>query len=61
MKKRTFNWVAAIIILALVWMAVMLAVWTLGFLVKIFLYALILAVVTFLVIKIYRRFKQSNN
>lgn len=61
MKRHAFNWIAAIVILALVWMAIMVAMWTLGFLIKLFLYALIFAVITFLVIKIYHKVKTYNN
>lgn len=61
MKRHAFNWIAAIVILALVWMAIMVAMWTLGFLIKLFLYALIFAVITFLVIKIYHKVKNYSN
>jgi hypothetical protein len=61
MKRHVSTWIAAIVILALIWMAIMLAVWTLGFLIKIFFYALIFAVITFLVIKIYRKAKNYSN
>lgn len=61
MKRHVSTWIAAIAILALIWMAIMLAVWTLGFLIKIFFYALIFAVITFLVIKIYRKAKNYSN
>lgn len=61
MKRHAFNWIAAIAILALIWMAIMLAVWTLSFLIKIFFYALILAVITILVIKIYNKAKNYRN
>lgn len=60
MKHRTFNWVAAIIILALIWMAIMLAIWTLGVLIKVFFYAVIFALITLLVIKIYNRIKRAR-